>query len=381
MNGHRRNRFGCDKDTSQNSALCLIAELHLAGLAPAGRHNRGIRAVGGVLRLVLCLLVLLAGGCAIGEREKPRGTWHVYDERDGWIGAEVRAVAANEYGDVWLATTQGVSVLTVRGEWMHYRVADGLASDDTRDILVDRRGRVWVATKEGVSRFDGETWRSFTSVNSDLPQSNALRLIHDAQGRVWVLLALSGLAVIHPDDTVTYVGNPPGEERDFHSLTIDSQGHIWLATLDGLLIEYNPEEQRWPTMEALTDHISVSTEFSSPILWQMTADREPGHLWMAANNIVERKGRTWFLHFPEYSCSAALIDPAGYKWFAVVNRKELRSGLLVLSPNGEQWTYYSGGTSPADAIRFAFVYDIALDPRGNYWFATGTSLVRFTPEE
>jgi len=330
-------------------------------------------------RLILCLLVLLVGGCQISLPVKSQGSWRLYSEEDGLLSSRVNAVTSDDRGNVWFATDQGVSVLSPQDTWTHYQAADGLTADYAWDVLVDQHGRVWVATKGGISRLEGDNWQTVTPANSNLPAEFPLGLAVNAQDQVWVLSSVTGLSMVHADDTISYVGTPFSEPSRAHIITLDAQGHVWLATLKGLLAAYDPAEQQWSSVVDVDDPLP---QYGARSIYGIAVDRQSGHLWLAADGVVEMDGTTWRLHFPEYRATGVFVDAAGYKWFTVVRIDGDRpsSGLLVMAPDNEEWQYYPSDSNLAILVQLAWVNDITRDAQGNFWMATYGGAVRFTPD-
>ena len=134
-------------------------------------------------------------------------------------------------------------------------------------------------------------------------------------------------------DSAGYVG--------WHSsLALDAQGHIWLAALEDLVVEYDPGEQKRYGVEHVTAHVELPTSRSNPpIIWGIAADRKTNHLWIATSIIVDVAGETWRSQMPQYQPSAVLVDAEGYKAFAVVSYGNSSIGLLVLAPTAQGPTF------------------------------------------
>lgn len=326
---------------------------------------------------ILGLLCLFVCGCSIGAPERLRGTWQRFTQADGLGNSWVDGVAVDGKGNTWFATMQGVSVLSPRGDWTYYRAEDGLGADWARDIVADKRGRIWVATGGGgVSRFDGTGWQTFNSANSNLHDDYVARLAVDSQDNVWVLSS-EGVSVIHDDGSTSYVGAPFSQSAG-GTLTIDPNGHIWVASRDyGALSEYDPGKRRWSAVGKLTERVALpAKEVILVLVWDIAADRQEGHLWMAASSIVEVEGETWRVHLSEYSPWSIFVDPEGYRWFGLQD-----GGLLLLSPDSQQWWYCRGGLNCPEISDWRGIFRITRDSQGNYWFMDGYGVVRFTPDK
>lgn len=322
-------------------------------------------------RTLLYLFLFLAlslCSCDLSTPEKLRGNWETFTETGGapTVSDFITGIAVDREGNVRVATMKGVRVLSAQGHWTRYGPESGLGTDWATDIIVDKKDRIWVSTRDaGVRRLDGTDWSAFTPLNSELPGNFAHCLAVDEQDNVWVLLD-QGLSAIHADDTASYVGTPL---QGVHgSLAIDVKGHVWIATLDpAALAEYDPTNQRWNVLGEIRDHVELSPKGSRPLLWAIAADRQEDHIWLAADSIIEIEHEQWRVLLPEYEPSAVFVDTDGYKWFGVGD------GLLLLSPDGQQWWHYEG------LVALESVSEITRDSSGHYWFATMLGVVRFTP--
>lgn len=87
--------------------------------------------------------------------------WTTYNPKNSGLAQPVvEAIAVDRQDNKWFATVGfkdgdplpgGISVLWADGTWSTLTAADGLASDWVKDIAIDGEGNVWFATSEGVS--------------------------------------------------------------------------------------------------------------------------------------------------------------------------------------------------------------------------------------
>ena len=65
-------------------------------------------------------------------------------------------------------------------QWRNFaRISDGVGSNNVRSIAADSKGGIWLATSEGLSLFDG-FWQSF-----DVPSGNVTQVFEDINGLIW----------------------------------------------------------------------------------------------------------------------------------------------------------------------------------------------------
>jgi len=132
--------------------------------------------------------------------------WKVWTtENTGLADNFVRRIRRGPDGALYFATTAlgfepvgGLSVLR-DGKWTTYTQSrDGLASYRVWDVCVDRKGNVWCATSRGVSRLspDGR-WTTFTTRNSGLAFDFVLGAAEAPDGAIWFATA-RGLSRFKP---------------------------------------------------------------------------------------------------------------------------------------------------------------------------------------
>lgn len=84
-----------------------------------------------------------------------------YDLADstGLSHMSVNAVFEDSKGRIWLATNDGLNLLTKDLKFLHYTKKDGFANNFVKNIIEDNAGNLWLGTNLGLSRFNPETKR------------------------------------------------------------------------------------------------------------------------------------------------------------------------------------------------------------------------------
>ena len=108
------------------------------------------------------------GACGSARREPAScngrdGVYKRFTTKDGLPGDQVRALAEDRDGNLWVGTNQGLGRLT-GGRWSHLGIAQGLSSNLVRAVFEDASGNLWIGFYGGgLSRLrDGE----FTSLSA-----------------------------------------------------------------------------------------------------------------------------------------------------------------------------------------------------------------------
>jgi ligand-binding sensor domain-containing protein/two-component sensor histidine kinase len=97
-----------------------------------------------------------------------------------------------------------------RNSWQHYTRQDGLISNSVRDALLDRYGQLWIATVNGLSRFDTVSNRFINFTNHDgIGNTELVSLSQLPDGRI-AAGTRTGLVLFHPGHVeMPTVPDPP----------------------------------------------------------------------------------------------------------------------------------------------------------------------------
>ncbi|GLH74662.1 hypothetical protein GETHLI_31640 [Geothrix limicola] len=212
--------------------------------------------------------------------------WHLPAEGPRtWVGlpmaggySHISRLSRDARGWVWVDSTAGL--WRVRGS---HRERFGHAQDDARGGMVDQDGGFWLRTDKGVLRVLGQThWRTY-GPQDGLPQDTTWQMIRDHQGHLWVatdkgLWVEAGgkfkrtvpgrflVLALGKDDTLWAAGSPGGTvqvmdtrtlkgrsirieklpvARITAALTIDAEGHPWLANDQGGVVRGTRAGSGW----------------------------------------------------------------------------------------------------------------------------------------
>lgn len=213
----------------------------------------------------------------------------------------------------------------------------------------DRQGNLWVAntgTEHPIKMLDSEgEWHVF-EIEGFGVNTRFNRIFATQSDQVWMLLGDGqGVAVLATegtpndpgDDDVRFLNSGEGQgglpSPVVYSVEEDLDGEIWLGTLQGPAVFYQPS--------SLFDPDPVD----------------------AQQILIEQDGNFQYLLETETVLDIAL-DGGNRKWLATVN-----SGVFLLSPDGrEQVDRFTSSNSPLPADE---VYDIAIDQSsGMVFFST-----------
>ena len=121
------------------------------------------------------------------------GTWRIITQRDGLLSKQIRTIAGDGSGNIWVgyAGDVGLSRITLLPNnelrFKHFFKKDGLNSTAVIFIGCDRRGWIWSGTDDGVDVFNGVKWRHIGTQDGLLwDDCDTNGFLADDDGTVWV---------------------------------------------------------------------------------------------------------------------------------------------------------------------------------------------------
>lgn len=170
-------------------------------------------------------------------------TVRVFGEDEGLRPAEVRALAVDVSGRVWVGGRHGVHVLDEASGSGFCRLEFGgdWFNGKTRAICAGRDGTVWLGTATGLySCADGaaDTPRQ----HDGMGRKDVRVLAETASGDLYVGTEAEGLFLVHPDGTVAR----RLDNASVYALWEDGEEELWAGTGQGIA-RLGPESVHWVT--------------------------------------------------------------------------------------------------------------------------------------
>ena len=326
-------------------------------------------------------------------------------------GEDVRSMAQDQDGAIWLATARGARRISKSGTGLEPE----FGGHDARHVLVDARGIVWIATADGLFSFGGNNSAAFIRIEG-LPSDDVRVTAEDRNGRIWIATA-AGVAIleggriraIDPRESREGSGGASADQAqtndasigDARSLFIDRRGAVWLATGSGVMFFEGDRAKSVPMATARTGVRAITEDHSGRMWFALESggalvydpasgerqrisalDRDrvaaiysggEGHIWLATDNGVVNAD---FYSFVDFTTSRGLAD---------------NDVLAVVEPPAPDqaglWLLTASGVSRAEGERFAplegfrgnvGVRAAGFDREGNSWFATEQGALRLT---
>ncbi len=142
-------------------------------------------------------------------------------------------------GNKWIATEEGLDLLTPDGETKHFSEKDGIINKKVNAMLEDEKGNIWIGTKYGLSCYNSEN-ESVKNYVYD-PQTGSglsnqkVNAIHIDTTGVWIATDY-GLNRLDPEEnTIDYFFKQDGLiDNKITNLDIDMQGNLWMLSRVGV---------------------------------------------------------------------------------------------------------------------------------------------------
>jgi signal transduction histidine kinase/ligand-binding sensor domain-containing protein/CheY-like chemotaxis protein/HPt (histidine-containing phosphotransfer) domain-containing protein len=296
----------------------------------------------------------------------------------------VTQVLEDRTGSLWVGTSDGgLDRMDRDGQVLQVfrhdpRDSGSLASNEVHALLEDRAGHFWVGTAAGLDLLDRATgtivhYRHEREDTYSLGDSLIMSLYQDRSGLVWIGTATAGVDRWDPRSAELGARRPDWLGSRFVTAFADApDNRVWLASMGGGLVEYDPDTGRETDLQTLTGprsaldngRVLALHEDHRGVLWIGTMDRgiatlnDHGKLgWVPVKRgdphgsstagiltlFEARSGEMWV---GTYGGGANIIDPA--------------TGLVRQLPYGS-----APGAVSADVVT-AF----AEDSRGDMWIGT-----------
>ena len=248
--------------------------------------------------------------------------------------------ATDPAGMVWVTLPSGlyrIDPITLAAQ----RMSDmpGIAH-----ILRDRRGRMWV-TADSLYRLDpthGQLLRSSMSVVGGTGSGRPLRMVEDTQGRLWLTTVDHGLLRYDPDSgaTITVRANSAQAgtlpEDDVTTVMVDRSGMLWIGTWTAGVVLTDPRGARF-TYVSDPDPAHAQRYTNSVRTLYQTPD---GALWIGTDGDGLKRYDLATDRFVSYTAQlrAAMPSDLEAQDFKVLAVRPARDGALWVATNlGLYW--------------------------------------------
>lgn len=167
-----------------------------------------------------------------------------YTTSEGLISNNIRQIAIDENGAVWMATSRGISVLNTAGDFTNYTTEDGLLYNDISSVIIDSEGNKWFGTKvsyetNGLMKLDiNGNWTIFNPEDI-LYNTRIERLAIDANDNIWIATH-SGVLRFNNDETWSVIATFNQTDPTIYAeIALDKNGEFWGVNNYGGITHYD----------------------------------------------------------------------------------------------------------------------------------------------
>jgi ligand-binding sensor domain-containing protein len=192
---------------------------------------------------------------------------------------------------LWLLFFFSSATLFAQRGLIQYSKENGLISNEIRDVAYDQNGFIWLATPKGIERFDGQRFIHFkhNPIDSNSIASNDVQgLAFDGNKTIWAYTYNKGLIAIQTEtfDIVNYSKRtvPSFGSNRINAIAVQNE-IVWYASAEGKLYSFHSKSKR--TAKFLLNKFDSKVSSLNAILID---ESDPNKLWIMASNGLYRFG-------------------------------------------------------------------------------------------
>ena len=160
-----------------------------------------------------------------------------------------------------------------------YQVNDGLSHNSVNCIIQDSKGFLWIGTKDGLNKFDGMEFTVYRYSEEDEKSigNNYIRSITESEDNLFYVGTDDGLYIMNlVDETFekleTKMNIVDKMITSIHSVTLDKNGLLWIATNKEGVFLYNPKKIELSRVR------SAECDLTKSKIWTIYEDKSGG-IW------------------------------------------------------------------------------------------------------
>jgi ligand-binding sensor domain-containing protein len=190
-------------------------------------------------RMKLNLLFLLTYFLIVNSARAQHYSFISYSTESGLAQSQVRSIAQDKNGYLWLGTLAGLSKYDGK-KFVNYSIQNGLIDNQIFSILPDKSTGLWIGTMGGLNYFDGEKFKSYL-FKEDMAENMINAMAQDLEGNLWLATDGSGVCRFN-GNKFEYFSEENGLANDnVRTVCIDDKGRVWFGTRNGICF-YNGTE-------------------------------------------------------------------------------------------------------------------------------------------
>ncbi len=241
---------------------------------------------------------------------------------------------------ILLLSTYGTQLFPQNYNIQTLTTKEGLSHNDVRALAVDSSGFMWIATWDGLSRYDGYSFRNYFHKTNDslsLPYFSIMDVEVDAADNLWIFTDDYQVAKYDrfADNFVEINKIFKGIPLTYRNINVDEAGYLWLFNPDTIRrYDFKKDIFDCYDISSFREEMKVNLISSAPVI----SNPEPDRIWILSNYIFEfRKENGSRLEFVK----RYKTENGSYQIFMdlIFNY----SHRLFFSPTGRKWIFSNAG--------------------------------------
>ncbi|MCX6259362.1 MAG: hypothetical protein NTY95_00805, partial [Bacteroidia bacterium] len=215
-----------------------------------------------------------------------------------------------------------------------------MSHNDVRAVAVDSSGFLWIATWDGLSRYDGYSFKNYYHKTDDslsLPYFSILNIMVDGADNLWLLT--DDRLVVKYDryhDCFKRVDQLYDSLPEFYiNISVDESGYLWLINPD-MLIRFDFREDRFDKYDIPDQPLDTNETLSNGVPSVSTYGNN--RIWLVYKNIFE---------FEKTSENKLILK----KKYSVDSRNHIKNSdftylywyRIYFSESGKKWLFSNAG--------------------------------------
>ncbi len=243
----------------------------------------------------------------------PNNTWVSFSEEidpnSGLIGNDIINIQKNINGDMWICTTNGISILDYNfsiGEltyqnWSYLNTNNSeMPSNMARTILFEDTGKIWIGTTAGLAIIENNIWDIETFETEGVFSNNIKKIIQNPNNEDIYIGSLNGGFYSWYGDTFNYWNNTNSGLTDntINDFVFDSVNNL-IITSPSAGLEVYTEAGNWILLNSTTN---PELPYFVNSLQNLVIDND-NNLWISTmeNGLIRYKDANWIFYNEENS--------------------------------------------------------------------------------
>lgn len=284
--------------------------------------------------------------------------WTYYNPKNSGINGEnILAVTADNRGNLWVGTTQGLNRFR-DGVWTDFADFNEKLKDQFVNCLVAEGNTLWIGTDDyGVIEFNGNKWYEHAEETRRLNMKYIRDIAVDHSGSKWIGVTLSGFVQYDGVNWNKYTAAESELLSDFIlCVVIDNRDRKWIGTNDGLCVF---DGRRW------LSYTTKNSKIPHNICLSLAIDKENVKWIGTLNGLARFDGENWTIYnidncpIPGNQVNDLALDGEGHLWMAT-------DGGVAVFDCKDRWDTFRAG----DRLPKCMFQNITIDRRGDIWIGT-----------